>query len=650
MTTSTTVVLGVSIVGFIALSVCYADDSARTILISAYCSGEPPDQLSQRVRSMSSRDDCDGCLKLDGRFVVFESAATDLICDREDENGTILDVFVRDRDPDGNGIFDEGNGRTHLIGLAPDGTQFPYFTRNGTISSDGRYVVFHDALNVMYLRDRGDPDKTTGAYDDQKNGTTVQLMTSVGNSIISADGYYIAFTTPFSLTDPREIDNNGLRDVYVLDRRRLGEFVLVSVGPRHEIADLESFSPSISEDGRFIAFRSEATNLQEGEDDNDKTDIFVHDRDPLNTGMYEDTNGVSDGTTDRVSDGPNEQQNDDVTARPSLSADGRFVVFGSAANNLLPIPDTSGHDIFVHDRQTGITTRVSIWSDGSERADGNAEFGVISGNGRYVTFITTSNVVLSLPNCRSVIDVYIHDRETGATTRIGLGPPGEQTCKIDCIDGLGDLCVQGDNHAGSQIAISYDGRYVGFTSWASNLLPQPDTNDVSDVFVRDRGTCVVPSITLHPETPETVCLGQSVTLMTAATGDGPLNYQWRRDCEDVGTNSSTLTIPSVELDDLGDYDVVVTNQCICGTVTSRMVTLSADPCPADILGVDATVGAADLLQLLADWGPCPEPCPGGPDDPPSCLGDITGPDGCPDCVVGALDLLLLLASWGRCPR
>jgi archaellum component FlaF (FlaF/FlaG flagellin family) len=179
-------------------------------------------------------------------------------------------------------------------------------------------------------------------------------------------------------------------------------------------------------------------------------------------------------------------QGDDSSAIPSISADGRYVAFQSRASNLVP-GDTNGHyNIFVHDRQTGETSRVSVASDGTQ-GNGSSTRPSISADGRYVAFESWStNLVPADTN--DYRHIIIHDRQTGHTTRVSVASDG----------------IQGNGHS-DQSSISADGRYVTFHSEASNLVPG-DTNGTLDVFVHDRGASGAlplpsPSLSPTPLTP-----------------------------------------------------------------------------------------------------------------------------------------------------
>jgi hypothetical protein len=214
----------------------------------------------------------------------------------------------------------------------------------------------------------------------------------------------------------------------------------------------ESYTPSISADGRYVAFHSDASNLVSG-DTNNYEDVFVHDR--------------QTGETTRVSVDSTGVQGNYGGEYPSISADGRYVVFRSYATNLVP-GDTNGRcDIFDHDRQTGQTTRVSVDSAGVQGNYGSY-YSSISADGRYVAFISdASNLVPGDTNDWS--DVFVHDRQTGETTRVSVSSAG----------------VEGNYDCYSP-SISADGRFVAFITSASNLVPG-DTSGSQDVFVHHYG-------------------------------------------------------------------------------------------------------------------------------------------------------------------
>lgn len=267
------------------------------------------------------------------------------------------------------------------------------------------------------------------------------------DGVISASGRYVAFMSYASNLVAG--DKNGKLDVFVRDRFS-ATTERVSVGTGGVEGNNESASPDISADGRFVAFYSSASNLVPG--DTSYGDVFVRDR--------------QTGTTERVSVGPGGVPSNGNSFEPAISADGRFVAFGSDASNLVA-GDTNDHnDIFVRDRQTGSTVRVSVGPGGVQANDDSQE-PAISADGRFVAFeARASNLVNGDTN--GLADVFVRDLKDGVTQRVSVGPAGAQS-DFRCF----------------QAAISADGRFVAFQSQASTLIPH-DTNQNLDTFVRDR--------------------------------------------------------------------------------------------------------------------------------------------------------------------
>jgi Tol biopolymer transport system component len=215
-----------------------------------------------------------------------------------------------------------------------------------------------------------------------------------------------------------------------------------------------SASPSISADGRYVVFGSGASNLV-ANDTNSTWDVFVHDMQTgVTTRASVDSAGIEGNGVSYVNY---------VTA---ISADGRYVTFESGASNLVP-NDTNGvWDIFVHDMQTGVTTRASVDSLGVQASDDISLLPAISGNGRYVVFYSSASTLVA-NDTNNMTDVFVHDMQTGVTTRASVNNAG----------------VQGDGGS-RDVSINDDGRYIVFHSDATNLVAN-DTNNARDVFVRD---------------------------------------------------------------------------------------------------------------------------------------------------------------------
>jgi len=300
-------------------------------------------------------------------------------------------------------------------------------------------------------------DVVTRASVDSTGAQANQNSISSGFAI-SADGRFVAFESSAWNLVPGDL--NHATDVFVHDRRT-GATVRVSVGSANQEADEECLGPALSADGRFFAFTSRATNLVD-DDTNGMADVFVRDRDPDGDGVFDEDNGV----TSRMSVDSNGLQGDSDSGGVSISGDGRFVAFDSLATNLVAGDANGAIDVFVHDRATGTTSRVSVSSEGLE-GDRYSQSAEISADGRFVAFDSESDNLV--PNdVNGLRDVFLRDRVDGVTELVSVS----------------SASLQGNSSSGAP-AISADGRIVAFTSNSTNLVV-PDTNGDLDVFVRDR--------------------------------------------------------------------------------------------------------------------------------------------------------------------
>jgi hypothetical protein len=387
----------------------------------------------------------DSTMSADGRLAAFHSEASNLVAG--DTNGA-LDVFAHDRQ----------TGETTRVSVASDGAQGNDESRFPAISADGRFVAFESFATNLVAGDTND-ESDVFLHDLQTDETTRVSVASdagQGNSesrdpAISADGRFVAFES-FATNLVAGDTDDGNVGIYVRDRQD-GQTTKVSVDSSGAGGDDGlSLHPSISDDGRFVVFDSGATDLVVG-DANGEDDVFVHDRDTAET-------------TSVSVDGSGGQGNGDSNF-PAINADGRFVTFQSNASNLVAGDANGVLDAFVHDRQTGETTIASVTSTGAQ-GNGNSGAVAISADGGSVAFHSNaSNLVAGDTN--GVLDVFVHDRGNGQTTRVSVDSSGAE------------------GNASSRFAdISADGRFVAFHSNASNLVAG-DTNSAVDVFVHDRG-------------------------------------------------------------------------------------------------------------------------------------------------------------------
>jgi Tol biopolymer transport system component len=386
-------------------------------------------------------------ISADGRVVAFDSYATNLTSG--DSRG-FINIFVHERQ----------SGLTTTVSTTTGGAPGNDHSVAPALTRDGGLIVFHsDATNLV----SGDTNQLTDVFvHDRAAGTTARVNVGPGGAqavggpsllpAISADGRYVAFESSARNLVPG--DTNGRRHILVHDRST-GTTTRASVGPGGVQADGDSFFASISADGRYVAFESDATNLVPG-DTNNRADVFVHDR--------------ATGSTTRVSVATGGAQGAGDSGRPRISADGQYVIFDAEAPNLVPDDTNAFADVFVHDRATGVTTRVSVATGGGQAMGGDSVLPSISADGRIVAFQSeATNLVAEDTN--DLRDIFVHDRVTGATSRVSVATGGIQ--------------AQGGGAARPQI--SADGQVVAFESAATNLVPE-DTNEVTDVFVHDRGT------------------------------------------------------------------------------------------------------------------------------------------------------------------
>jgi len=418
---------------------------------------------------------------------------------------------------------------TERVSVSSDGTHGNSVSYAPVISADGRYVAFSsNASNLV----EGDTNGNTDIFvHDRLTGVTQRVSVASDGaqgydldnwitSSISADGHYVAFKS--GADNLVEGDTGGI-DCFVHDRLT-GETTRVSVASNGTEGNSDGVAPAISADGRYIAFVSYASSIREG-DTNLYENIFVYDQ---VTGQTILESVSSEGI-----------QGNNSSLAPSISADGRYLVFKSGATNLVK-GDTNGIvDCFMHDRLTGETIRASVASDGTQA---NRDCGFyptflifgpsISADGRYAVFSSfATNLVEGFTEYENIwgySSIYVHDLVTGETSLVSISSDGTQangsswlhaisadgryvafsSIATNLVEGVTDgyesiylhdrvtgetKFVSISNYVTNGYerfwgsSISADGRYIAFASSADNLV-EGDTNGVSDIFVRDLGT------------------------------------------------------------------------------------------------------------------------------------------------------------------
>jgi len=383
-------------------------------------------------------------ISADGRIVAFDSYASNLVAG--DTNGH-WDVFVHDR----------LTGTTERLSVDSSGAQGNNYSLDPDISADGQIVAFESLASNLVAGDKKGywdvfvHDRSTGVTERVSvDSSGAQGNRSSDSPSISADGQIVAFSS--YATNLVGGDTNGFVDVFVRDRST-GLTERVSVDSSGAEGNIDSVSPSISADGQIVAFFSGASNLVPG-DTNGYADVFVHDR--------------STGLTERVSVDSSGGEGNNDSYLPAISADGQIVAFESNASNLVAGDTNRNPDVFVYNRSTGVTERVSVDSSGAQGNDVSGDPS-ISADGKIVAFVSgASNLVGGDTNVR--IDVFVHDCLTGITERVSVDSSG----------------AEGNGHSYIEYpAISADGQIVAFSSYASNLV-SGDTNGAYDIFVHER--------------------------------------------------------------------------------------------------------------------------------------------------------------------
>ena len=410
----------------------------------------------------------------DGRYVVFASADSKLV---KNDTNQVRDIFLRDT----------VNSTTSLISANSNGRSlYP------SISADGRYVAFWSvATNLVNGDTNGQADiflrdtvkNTTSRISVDSNGN--QGNGESGDSSIS-DVRYVAFSSAAS--NLVSGDTNGQVDIFLRDTVN-STTALISLDSNGSQANMGSYGPSISADGRYVAFESGASNLVSG-DTNNSSDVFLRD--------------TVTKTTTRISVDSNGQQGKEnrESRQPSISADGRYVAFFSR-NDLGKGTNPSNSNVYVRDTLKLTTSLVSSFDVDDNILFAGSAAPSISGDGRYVAFDAQYQAIES-GRPTNALDVFVRDTVNNTTKRISVDSNGNR-----------------GNQLSTPSSISRNGRYVAFYSLATNLVTG-DTNNAMDAFVRDISALIpIPTPTTTTPTPATTPTPTTTTPTPTATTPTP---------------------------------------------------------------------------------------------------------------------------------
>ncbi len=500
------------------MDVFFHDRIAGTTVLVSHVAADPS--------TAGNGDVWDADLSADGRWVAFQSTSTDLIPGQVGDGLTFPDIF----------LWDRNTGLTflasHLPGLPT--TEAGHCWGVFDISADGSRVVYTSMASDLVTGQSEDTESPDVFLYDRATDTNVLVShtsagvtTAAGHTsepFISADGNWVVFESDATNVVAGQTDSNGWTDLFLYDRVT-GTNVLVShaAGAANTAANNGSFSPRVSADGSRVAYESPATNLVTGQvDGNFDNDIFLYDRATGANTLV--SHALSSATTAGSS----------YALEPTLSADGRYVAFRGGASNLVSQPTGFRAVVYLYDRVTGANALVS-----PATPTGDSHRPRISSDGAWVGF--TSDATDLVPGQTDTVftnDVFLWSRASGSLTLVTRTPGSATTTAgssatdlainsdgswialvtpssglvggIDDHNGTEDVFLYeratGVNtlltsrggavsaSAGGALAIwsgtvmSNDGRFVAFTSAASNFAGATDGNMADDVFLYDRVT------------------------------------------------------------------------------------------------------------------------------------------------------------------
>jgi len=360
--------------------------------------------------------------------------------------------------------------------------------REATISGDGKWIALTTEVNGSDTPTIAMWDVANRRLSAAFSATWQKRIPKADQPSLSHNGRYLAFRTPI---DAERRDHNDYPDVYVYDRQEETAEAVSLAGNDLTGYRGDSSNPAISADGNWVAFRSFASGLAAAT--NPKfSQVYLRD--------------IAGRATYLVSHQPNGDPGADASGDPSVSGDGRVVVFSSRSPDLVSSDRNGVADVFAWDRGSRSVSMVSMSSEGAQGNDTSRD-GAVSADGRSVAFASMADTLVprdtnggATPR-ENPTDVFVHDLVTGRTTRVSIGNGPNQA----------------DGSSG-QPAISATGRWVAFSSTADNLVRR-DSNRNTDVFVRDRPPAI--RLAEDPTDYGTVSIGTpGLTQTITATSTG----------------------------------------------------------------------------------------------------------------------------------
>jgi len=560
-------------------------------------------------------------ISADGRYVAFVSRAQDLTPGLEDVLPSGENVFLYERE----------TGKVTLVSRRAGSTEAGNGGSGGPfVSADGSYVGFTSGATDLVPGLLHPPFPVNVFLYERASGTTTLVsrrgssaqQAGNGSSVLdamSADGRYLAFGSGATDIVPGQTDSNGASDLFLFDRLA-GASTLVShaAGSALTTGNAVSGSSSLSADGRYLAFSSQATNLVPGGNGGELPDVFLYDRllgtvslvspqgghTPL---ISEDGSAIAyfdgdafvggvrvlvfdrlAGSTAAVSQDPSRPVTPpDLSLNAlSISADGRYVAYTNDLVDALPAPSSQATQVFVLDRVSGATTLVSHAAGRVDQfANGDSLMPVLSADGGWVAFLSVADdLAAGKRDPEASLDAFLYERATGVNRVVSLHAPG-----------LASLSPVGASRLPS---VSGDGRYVAFASRAERLFPgQVDSNGSNDIFLYDRiskKTVLVSRSSASPATAAVAANAASEAPTISRDGNYVLFVSWATD------------LVAGQKDLVGTYDVFLydrrtgTNTLVSRSRGSRVQTASGTSTPG---GLSADGSVVAFTSLATDLVP-----------------------------------------------
>ena len=494
-------------------------------------------------------------ISADGRFVTFDACSDTYVLG--DANGH-CDVIVRDRDADTDGTLDEtGVGETSMEIASRNGlVQGNDDSDFGTLSADGRFVAF--ASKATNLVAGVNTHGLWQIYLYDRDNDTIDLISRNGNDgsdhnawypYITANGRFVSFHTDATNLVANDVSGN---DIFIFDRLnptqglRLG--ALKADG--NQAGGGNYTEAAMSADGRFVTFDAGDVNLVPGGCPGSFC-IVVHDRDADGNGVFDEPGGMLNEYANIGMDG---QPSLGSTNNPHISDDGRFVSFSCNSSNLVP-DDTNGeYDIFVRDRLTGTTQRVSVAEDGSQVTD-HFLISFLSGDGKQIAFESNVNTLVADDTnlCDNDFDLMVDDPCHDVFIR-AVAP--NATCGDLTVDAPAEQCdppVSGTCPSGTTCSATCRCNDLTADGDADDtVLEVLDTSAMSPTPIPlcaagDVAVAAGKAAFLHPES----------TVGTPGCPGGPLNgdgdtndqivYFWDGTMQDLGLPASTVRMSTTHI-------------------------------------------------------------------------------------------------------